>query len=244
MSRPAAWQALLAAVQGERHRAGCGVAGERGFGDGSGCGRVVCDDTVSVSEYGTALPVTRRPAIHQRRAKARTMSAAPIPGRQPGRLPGERAARGPPMNADDSAKLRDLLANNRTLLAYIRTALSFAGLGFAVAKFGLNPKTQRLRIHRDLHGPRRPGGDHHGFRAASCRRAYGRAPTTGCTRDMAIVPYRGRHRMRSGLRAPGHISGGQRHVAGPGQMTATAEGQGTATLAPAYRGARPRRDES
>jgi hypothetical protein len=46
-----------------------------------------------------------------------------------------------PMNADDSAKLRDLLANNRTLLAYIRTALAFAGLGFAVAKFGLNPKT-------------------------------------------------------------------------------------------------------
>jgi putative membrane protein len=45
------------------------------------------------------------------------------------------------MNSDDSAKLRDLLANNRTLLAYIRTALSFAGLGFAVAKFGLNPKT-------------------------------------------------------------------------------------------------------
>jgi uncharacterized membrane protein YidH (DUF202 family) len=45
------------------------------------------------------------------------------------------------VNADDSAKLRDLLANNRTLLAYIRTALAFAGLGFAVAKFGLDPKT-------------------------------------------------------------------------------------------------------
>ena len=48
------------------------------------------------------------------------------------------------MNADDSAKLRDLLANNRTLLAYIRTALAFAGLGFAVAKFGLNPKTMHV----------------------------------------------------------------------------------------------------
>jgi putative membrane protein len=45
------------------------------------------------------------------------------------------------MNADNSARLRDLLANNRTLLAYVRTALSFAGLGFAVAKFGLSPKT-------------------------------------------------------------------------------------------------------
>ena len=48
------------------------------------------------------------------------------------------------MNADDSARLRDLLANNRTLLACIRTALAFAGLGFAVAKFGLNPKTMHV----------------------------------------------------------------------------------------------------
>jgi uncharacterized membrane protein YidH (DUF202 family) len=47
------------------------------------------------------------------------------------------------MNADDSARLRDLLANNSTLLAYIRTALSFAGLGFAVAKFGLTPSMTR-----------------------------------------------------------------------------------------------------
>ena len=48
---------LLAAVQGERHRAGCVVAGERGFGDGSGCGRVVCDDTVSVSDKGRPSPL-------------------------------------------------------------------------------------------------------------------------------------------------------------------------------------------
>jgi putative membrane protein len=48
------------------------------------------------------------------------------------------------MNADDSARRRDVLANNRTLLAYIRTALSCAGLGFAVAKFGLNPKTMHV----------------------------------------------------------------------------------------------------
>jgi len=41
-----------------------------------------------------------------------------------------------PVNADDSARTRDLLASNRTLLAWIRTALSFAGLGFVVAKFG------------------------------------------------------------------------------------------------------------
>ena len=48
------------------------------------------------------------------------------------------------MNADDSARLGDLLASNRTLLACVRTALAFAGLGFAVAKFGPNPKTMHV----------------------------------------------------------------------------------------------------
>ena len=43
------------------------------------------------------------------------------------------------MNADDSARMRDLLASNRTMLAWIRTALSFAGLGFVVAKFARRP---------------------------------------------------------------------------------------------------------
>jgi putative membrane protein len=38
---------------------------------------------------------------------------------------------------EDSARMRDLLASNRTLLAWDRTAISFAGLGFVVAKFGL-----------------------------------------------------------------------------------------------------------
>jgi putative membrane protein len=41
------------------------------------------------------------------------------------------------VNPDDSARMRDLLASNRTLLAWDRTAISFAGLGFVVAKFGL-----------------------------------------------------------------------------------------------------------
>ena len=40
------------------------------------------------------------------------------------------------MDGDQSGLLRDILASHRTLLAYIRTALSFAGLGFAVA-FGV-----------------------------------------------------------------------------------------------------------
>jgi putative membrane protein len=48
------------------------------------------------------------------------------------------------MTADDPTRLRNLLANDRTLLAYIRTALSFAGIGFAVAKFGLSPKMTHL----------------------------------------------------------------------------------------------------
>ena len=42
------------------------------------------------------------------------------------------------MNADDSARMRDLLASNRTMLAWIRTSLSFAGLGFVVELTFLN----------------------------------------------------------------------------------------------------------
>src|SRR5262249_39516723 len=40
------------------------------------------------------------------------------------------------MDADDSARMRDLLASNRTLLAWVRTSISFAGLGFIVGRFG------------------------------------------------------------------------------------------------------------
>jgi putative membrane protein len=40
------------------------------------------------------------------------------------------------MKAEDSARMRDLLASNRTLLGWIRTAISFAALGFVVARFG------------------------------------------------------------------------------------------------------------
>jgi uncharacterized membrane protein YidH (DUF202 family) len=48
------------------------------------------------------------------------------------------------MNADDSARLARLAGEQCTLLAYIRTALASAGLGFAVAKFGLNPKMMHI----------------------------------------------------------------------------------------------------
>ena len=51
---------LLAVVQGERQRAGCVFAGERGFRGGSGCGGVACDDTVSVSEMGRPSPLPFR----------------------------------------------------------------------------------------------------------------------------------------------------------------------------------------
>ena len=54
------------------------------------------------------------------------------------------------MNADDSARMRDLLASNRTLLAWIRTSLGFAGLGFGVAKFGLESQLTRLTNYLGL----------------------------------------------------------------------------------------------
>jgi len=38
---------------------------------------------------------------------------------------------------DDPTLARDHLANQRTLLAWIRTALALMGLGFVVARFGL-----------------------------------------------------------------------------------------------------------
>jgi putative membrane protein len=37
----------------------------------------------------------------------------------------------------DSAKAREHLANERTLLAWVRTAIALMGLGFVVARFGL-----------------------------------------------------------------------------------------------------------
>jgi anti-sigma B factor antagonist len=47
---------VLAAVQRDARWGGCGVAGERGFRGGSGCGGVACDDTVSVSVTGRPSP--------------------------------------------------------------------------------------------------------------------------------------------------------------------------------------------
>lgn len=41
------------------------------------------------------------------------------------------------MNAEDSARIRDQLASDRTLLAWLRTGISLAAMGFVVAKFRL-----------------------------------------------------------------------------------------------------------
>jgi hypothetical protein len=43
------------------------------------------------------------------------------------------------VNGDDTARLRGLLATQQSLLAYIRTALSFAGLWLRGRQVGLNP---------------------------------------------------------------------------------------------------------
>jgi putative membrane protein len=45
--------------------------------------------------------------------------------------------RPPPGNARADVKAADVLANERTFLAWIRTALALAGFGFVIAKFQL-----------------------------------------------------------------------------------------------------------
>ena len=42
-----------------------------------------------------------------------------------------------PKRAAESTKAREHLANERTLLAWVRTAIALMGLGFVVARFGL-----------------------------------------------------------------------------------------------------------
>ena len=42
-----------------------------------------------------------------------------------------------PVDANRETRARDHLANERTLLAWVRTAIALMGLGFVVARFGL-----------------------------------------------------------------------------------------------------------
>ena len=49
----------------------------------------------------------------------------------------DRHVGGKRLDADESSRLRDRLAAHRTLLAWLRTGISLAALGFVVAKFGI-----------------------------------------------------------------------------------------------------------
>src|SRR5258708_23216796 len=52
-------------------------------------------------------------------------------------LPCKEPGMGTPAGAKPGTDLRDYLAEERTFLAWIRTALALTGLGFVVARFGL-----------------------------------------------------------------------------------------------------------
>jgi hypothetical protein len=110
------------------------------------------------------------------------------PGTGPGTPGGPPVAGGPgaPMNAGDMSGCGNG-ANNRTLLAYIRTAISFAGLGLRPGQVRAEPEDGAcLRIPRDRHGPYRAAAHRHRFRVASCRTARGRSATTRYTLAVAI----------------------------------------------------------
>jgi inner membrane protein YidH len=47
----------------------------------------------------------------------------------------------------------DHLANERTFLAYVRTAIAFIGLGFVVARFGVFLREYQIAVHVAPHGP-------------------------------------------------------------------------------------------
>ncbi len=49
----------------------------------------------------------------------------------------EKQSNVPLKTGDESTRAREHLANERTLLAWIRTAIALMGLGFVVARFGL-----------------------------------------------------------------------------------------------------------
>jgi len=54
----------------------------------------------------------------------------------------------------DSTRAREHLANERTLLAWVRTAIGLMGLGFVVARFGIF--VEQLRLERLAAPPANP----------------------------------------------------------------------------------------
>jgi putative membrane protein len=47
----------------------------------------------------------------------------------------------------------DVLANERTYLAYVRTALSFIAFGFVIARFSLFAREFAVLVHEKVEGP-------------------------------------------------------------------------------------------
>ena len=61
----------------------------------------------------------------------------------------------PERTALETARAREHLANERTLLAWIRTALALMGMGFVVARFGLF--LRQLGVEASRTAPVAPG---------------------------------------------------------------------------------------
>ncbi|MGH7708095.1 MAG: YidH family protein [Vulcanimicrobiaceae bacterium] len=52
--------------------------------------------------------------------------------------------------ANDNRRISDMLANERTFLAYLRTALSFIAFGFVIARFSLFSREISVVAHITL----------------------------------------------------------------------------------------------
>jgi len=54
---------------------------------------------------------------------------------------------------EDSVRASDVLANERTYLAYVRTALAFIGFGFVIARFSLFEREFQAIAHVPITSP-------------------------------------------------------------------------------------------
>jgi len=53
----------------------------------------------------------------------------------------------------DALRATDVLANERTYLAYVRTSLAFIGFGFVIARFSLFEREFAAVVHAPVPGP-------------------------------------------------------------------------------------------